>query len=651
MQDYSEIKQRKVRQCNIMLLKFLARNITISFLVMIMIPFLTLAAPEKRHYQGTHPEKKQELESVHFMTYFHPDLPELKAFKYSSGKNLVLDSMGNTYLSVNFSIDGSNVEQERITALAKFDPIGVLQFTLIFGNQSCSTETRGLTLDQHGNVWIAGNTNDPLFHQKNPWKKVVSPESQNIFLAQVSSEGILRFSTLLGGSGNDQITSFAMDQDHHFCLVGTSTSQDFFVDVPNYQTTLVNADNFIALLDSQGSFHFVKSWLSTTTTEIHEVVMDTEQHIYIGGNTSSKELPVVNAFQPTLAAQKGRADAFLAKISYEGEILYCTYLGGNRGAKLTGIVLGPKQEITLTGETESMDFPVKNYKWGRPEYLDESFLYNTFLATFSEDGQLLLSDYLGATSSNSINRDSHGNYYLATNWSIKYRGHYPEAFYQQTILRTNVNDISKIYVYLPNLQPLYSLLLDTSSINRIAIGSDNNVFSFSGVTWHDITTKNAIQDQQSLSVQAVLGKIQLPPSLAKPYKLLLQIGQEKATFMEKGEVTELPPLEAPPMIMQGRTLIPVRVLAETLGMNVSWVSVGQYVWLDREGVRLELQIGRNFAWKYALDTPEKREKLKMDVPPMIVNNRTLLPLRFNTENFGALVDWNGFEQKILVSWE
>lgn len=628
----------------------LARNIAISFLVVIMLPFLTMAAPEKRHYQGTHPEKKQELDSVHFMTYFHPDLPELEAFNYSSGENLVLDSLGNTYLSVNFSIDGSNVEQERVTALAKFDPIGALLFTLIFGDQGYATETRGLSLDQQGNVWIAGNTNDPLFPQKNPWKEAVSPESQNIFLAQVSSEGILRFSTLLGGSGNDQIASFAMDLDHHICLVGSSTSQDFFVDDINYQTTLENADNFIALLDSQGTFRFVRSWLSSTTTEIHEVVMDTEQHIYIGGSTSSKELPVVNAFQPVLAAQKGRTDAFLAKISFEGEILFCTYLGGTSRDKLTGIDLGPEQEITLTGETGSIDFPVKNYQWGTPEYLDGSFPYNTFLATFSEDGQLLLSDYLGATSSNSITRDSQGNYYLATNWSIKYRGHYPEAFYQQTILRTNVNDISKIYVFLPNLQPLYSLLLDTSSINRIAISPNNDYFCFSGVTWHDITTKNAIQDQQSLSVQAVLGKIQLPPSLAKPKKLLLQIGQEKATLMEKGKVTLLPPLEAPPMIVQGRTLIPVRVLAETMGMNVYWVSAGQYIWLDRDGVRLELQIGRNYAWKFALDTPEKREKIEMDVPPMIVNNRTLLPLRFVTENFGALVDWNGFEQKILVSW-
>jgi hypothetical protein len=634
----------------------LARNIAISFLVVIMLPFLTMAAPEKRHYQGTHPEKKQELDSVHFMTYFHPDLPELEAFEYSSGKNLVLDSMGNTYLSVNFSIEpiGNKLEQG-VAALAKFDPTGALLFTLIFGDPSYATETCGLSLDQQGNVWIAGNTNDPLFPQKNPWKKAVSPESQNIFLSQVSAEGILRFSTLLGGSGNDQITSFAMDLDHHICLVGSSTSQDFFVDDINYQTTLENADNFIALLDSQGSFRLVKSWLSSATTEIHEVVMDTERHIYIGGNTSSEELPVVNAFQPTLAAQKGRTDAFLAKISYEGEILFCTYLGGTStrygGVDVTGIVLGPEQQITLTGETVSIDFPVKNYQWGTPEYLDGLFLYNTFLATFSAKGQLLLSDYLGATSSNSINRDSQGNYYLTTYWSIKYRGHYPEAFYQQTILRTNVNDISKLYVFLPNLQPLYSLLLDTSSINRIAISPNNDYFCFSGVTWHDITTKNAIQDQQSLSVQAVLGKIQLPPSLAKPKKLLLQIGQEKATLMEKGKVTLLPPLEAPPMIVQGRTLIPVRVLAETMGMEVSWVSVGQYIWLDRDGVRLELQIGRNYAWKYALDNPEKREKLEMDVPPMIVNNRNLLPLRFVTENFGALVDWNGFEQKILVSWE
>lgn len=43
------------------------------------------------------------------------------------------------------------------------------------------------------------------------------------------------------------------------------------------------------------------------------------------------------------------------------------------------------------------------------------------------------------------------------------------------------------------------------------------------------------------------------------------------------------------------------------------------------------------------------KEVSMDVAPMIVNNRTMVPLRFVAENFGLQVDWNDHSRKITIS--
>ncbi len=88
-----------------------------------------------------------------------------------------------------------------------------------------------------------------------------------------------------------------------------------------------------------------------------------------------------------------------------------------------------------------------------------------------------------------------------------------------------------------------------------------------------------------------------------------------------------------PFIKDGRTLVPLRGIFEELGAVVSWEPDSKIVKAEREGTTVDLKIGSSTA--YVNNSP-----VSLDVPALIVNGRTMVPLRFIGESFGAKVDWN-----------
>ena len=84
-----------------------------------------------------------------------------------------------------------------------------------------------------------------------------------------------------------------------------------------------------------------------------------------------------------------------------------------------------------------------------------------------------------------------------------------------------------------------------------------------------------------------------------------------------------------------RTLVPIRFVSEALGAKVTWVEERpDEVLIERPGLRIFFRIGDNKA-----DVNGKI--VYMDQPSILVNDRTLVPLRFISEAFGCKVDWVG----------
>ncbi|MDO9534987.1 MAG: stalk domain-containing protein [Bacillota bacterium] len=97
-----------------------------------------------------------------------------------------------------------------------------------------------------------------------------------------------------------------------------------------------------------------------------------------------------------------------------------------------------------------------------------------------------------------------------------------------------------------------------------------------------------------------------------------------------------------PVIESGRTLVPFRAIAEALNINVNWNGSTQTVEAFDGKTLIKLQIGIHNAFRNEVAVP-------LDVPPLIIDGRTLIPLRFFSEAFNCDVSWNSDTYRVEIT--
>lgn len=96
-----------------------------------------------------------------------------------------------------------------------------------------------------------------------------------------------------------------------------------------------------------------------------------------------------------------------------------------------------------------------------------------------------------------------------------------------------------------------------------------------------------------------------------------------------------------PYIENGRTMVPVRGFAYLLGADTCWDHDSKTVTLVRDGTTIRLTIGQTAAFV-------NDSEISLDSPAVILNGRTMVPLRFIAEAFGADVDWEPVARTVTV---
>jgi photosystem II stability/assembly factor-like uncharacterized protein len=108
------------------------------------------------------------------------------------------------------------------------------------------------------------------------------------------------------------------------------------------------------------------------------------------------------------------------------------------------------------------------------------------------------------------------------------------------------------------------------------------------------------------------------------------------------------PLEAAPIIMNSRTLVPLRSLIETLGGRVIWSPSARTVDMFLGEHSVDVGVGGNIG--YVNDKGVAIDPANPKVVPLIISGRTMLPLRFVTENFGCSVVWAAATKTITITY-
>jgi len=108
-------------------------------------------------------------------------------------------------------------------------------------------------------------------------------------------------------------------------------------------------------------------------------------------------------------------------------------------------------------------------------------------------------------------------------------------------------------------------------------------------------------------------------------------------------------MDVAPVILESRTLGPVRYIAEALGADVAWDPVERKVALTRGSRNIELWIGKNTArvdGNYVLIDPQNPDVMPVILPP----GRTMLPFRFIAEQLGAGVGWDAVKREVTITY-
>ena len=93
--------------------------------------------------------------------------------------------------------------------------------------------------------------------------------------------------------------------------------------------------------------------------------------------------------------------------------------------------------------------------------------------------------------------------------------------------------------------------------------------------------------------------------------------------------------DAAPVIRNDRTLVPIRIVTETLGGKVDWNGVTKEVTLNIDGKEIKMTVGKTLE--------------KYGVAPVIIDGRTFVPVRFVADELGATVAWDDATKTVTIT--
>jgi hypothetical protein len=152
------------------------------------------------------------------------------------GRSIAVDSSGSAYITGDTNSEdfptlvgpyaGYNGSYDAF--VAKMNPSGTdLVYSGFLGGDSYD-EGDGIAVDSSGNAYVTGYTSSSDFPAQGPWPyNRYNGGSEDAFVAKVSSSGALAYSGFLGGSGDEEGSSIAVDSSGNAYVTGGTTSGDF----------------------------------------------------------------------------------------------------------------------------------------------------------------------------------------------------------------------------------------------------------------------------------------------------------------------------------------------------------------------------------------------------------------------------------------
>lgn len=104
--------------------------------------------------------------------------------------------------------------------------------------------------------------------------------------------------------------------------------------------------------------------------------------------------------------------------------------------------------------------------------------------------------------------------------------------------------------------------------------------------------------------------------------------------------------DQPPVIIEDRTMVPIRAIFEAMGYTVEWNEAAGKAYAKKSGSSITVQLGSRII-DYSRDG--RAGRYECDVMPQIISDRILVPVRAIAESAGCYVDWNGNTRQVIIT--
>jgi hypothetical protein len=208
----------------------------------------------------------------------------------------------------------------------------------------------------------------------------------------------LDYSTYLGGTGDEDGFSIAVDSAGNAYVTGQTASMDFPTTSRAYQKTLKGLSNaYVAKINAGGTALVYSTYLGGSGNDRgNHIAVDSAGDAYVVGRTSSSNFPVKSGSFET-HYRGGDYDAYLTKLAPGGNsLVYSTYLGGSDNDSADGVAVDAAGDAYVGGGSKSEDFPTTANAYAFSPYGTDPYL-----TVFNPTGSgLIYSTFFGGSFSN-----------------------------------------------------------------------------------------------------------------------------------------------------------------------------------------------------------------------------------------------------------
>jgi hypothetical protein len=336
-----------------------------------------------------------------FSTYFGGNqFDEIKGVCEDENSNYYI--IGNSYsadLPVSLGLINDTASGSYDVFLAKIDSCGNLIWCTYFGTQNFDSGEK-IKMTHDGNLVFCGYTSGLNLPTTSGCFQSNNNGSYDCFVAKITPNGNIIWSTYFGKSNGDFAYDVAVDSLDNIIVGGTTTSPNLYTTTSSFQPNFKgNTDAFIARFNKNGEFKWCTYYGGNNNEDIHALAIDKDCNIIgVGGSFSTNLNTSVGAYQ---ALNEGGPDVYILKLDSNCVRIFSSYIGGSGVEDAWGVVIDNDNTIYLAGHTNSIDFDTTAFAY---QTTLNGSLSDWYLTKWSATGTLLSSTLFGGSNNDLLSR-------------------------------------------------------------------------------------------------------------------------------------------------------------------------------------------------------------------------------------------------------